>query len=41
VLGDEATSAFLTEERARLRALFPTETVEETYDVDLLVAVRP
>ncbi len=41
VLGDEATSGFLTAERARLRALFPTETIEETYDVDLLVAVRP
>ena len=41
VLGEEATAEFLTEERAHLRRLFPTETIEETYDVDLLVAIRP
>ncbi|WP_159771232.1 class I SAM-dependent methyltransferase [Streptomyces sp. HM190] len=39
---DEATrTTFVTEERARLRALFPDERIEETYDVDLLVATRP
>ncbi|MFJ7047011.1 class I SAM-dependent methyltransferase [Streptomyces sp. NPDC101112] len=39
---DEATrNTFLTEERAHLRALFPDEQIEETYDVDLLVATRP
>ncbi|MDT0569022.1 class I SAM-dependent methyltransferase [Streptomyces sp. DSM 3412] len=41
VLGEDATAEFLTEERAHLRRLFPTETIEETYDVDLLVAIRP
>ncbi|WP_200309313.1 class I SAM-dependent methyltransferase [Streptomyces adelaidensis] len=41
VLGEAATTAFLTEERAHLRELFPTETIEETYDVDLLLALRP
>lgn len=41
VLGQDATSTFLTEERAHLRGLFPTETIEEIYDVDLLVAIRP
>ncbi|WP_328837608.1 class I SAM-dependent methyltransferase [Streptomyces europaeiscabiei] len=41
VLGEEATTAFLTEERAHLRKLFPTESIEETYDVDLLLAIRP
>ncbi|MFM9558007.1 MULTISPECIES: class I SAM-dependent methyltransferase [Streptomyces] len=41
VLGEAATSAFFTEERAHLRKLFPTDTIEETYDVDLLLAVRP
>jgi len=41
VLGEEATAEFLTEERAHLSRLFPTETIEETYDVDLLVAIRP
>ena len=41
VLGEEATAEFLTEERAHLRRLFPTETIEETYDVDLLVAICP
>ena len=42
VLGEEAATAlFLTEERAHLRRLFPTEPTEETYDVDLLVPIRP
>ncbi|MFF7393067.1 class I SAM-dependent methyltransferase [Streptomyces scabiei] len=41
VLGEDATAEFLTEERAHLRRLFPTETIEETYDVDLLLAIRP
>ncbi|WP_030255272.1 class I SAM-dependent methyltransferase [Streptomyces violens] len=41
VLGEAATRTFLAEERARLRELFPGEMVEETYDVDLLVACRP
>ncbi|GAA0345769.1 class I SAM-dependent methyltransferase [Streptomyces turgidiscabies] len=34
----EAVAAFLAEERNLLLKLFPAETVEETYDVDLLVA---
>ncbi|SBT94126.1 Methyltransferase domain-containing protein [Streptomyces sp. DI166] len=37
----DRASAFLTEERARLLHTFPDGTVEETYDVDLLVATRP
>ncbi|WP_432253572.1 class I SAM-dependent methyltransferase [Streptomyces sp. HNM1019] len=41
VLGESGTQAFLTAERDRLRELFPDERVEETYLVDLLVAVRP
>ncbi|MDX3646416.1 class I SAM-dependent methyltransferase, partial [Streptomyces sp. MB09-02B] len=41
VLGEDATTEFFTEERAHLRKLFPTETIEETYDVDLLLAIRP
>ncbi|WP_236068118.1 class I SAM-dependent methyltransferase, partial [Streptomyces brasiliscabiei] len=41
VLGEEATTEFLAEERAHLRELFPTEAIEETYDVDLLLAIRP
>ncbi|WP_225843143.1 class I SAM-dependent methyltransferase [Streptomyces albus] len=40
-LGTEAMSAFLDEERHRLRALFPDEAVEEIYVADLLVAARP
>ena len=40
VLGQERTSAFLTEERARLLTEFPDGVVEETYDVDLRVAIR-
>ncbi|TQE15705.1 class I SAM-dependent methyltransferase [Streptomyces ipomoeae] len=41
VLGEKAKAGFFTEERAHLRELFPTETIEETYDVDLLLAIRP
>lgn len=41
VLGEDATTEFFTEEQAHLRKLFPTETIEETYDVDLLLAIRP
>ncbi|MFE5736102.1 class I SAM-dependent methyltransferase [Streptomyces celluloflavus] len=41
VLGETGTQEFLTDERARLREIFPDETVEETYLVDLLVAARP
>lgn len=39
VAGEEHAGAFLTEERRILLELFPDETVEETYDVELLVAV--
>ncbi|MGC0417221.1 class I SAM-dependent methyltransferase [Embleya sp. AB8] len=38
VLDPASTEAFVTEERTRLRELFPDEKVEETYVVDLLVA---
>ncbi|MFD3315907.1 class I SAM-dependent methyltransferase [Streptomyces sp. NPDC058694] len=41
VLGEEGTTSFLTEEREHLLEVFPDGTVEETYDVDLLVALRP
>lgn len=41
VLGEKATASFFAEERAHLRDLFPDETIEETYDVDLLLAIRP
>ncbi len=37
----DRAGAFLAEERARLLHAFPDGTVEETYDVDLLVATRP
>ncbi|MFI1359742.1 class I SAM-dependent methyltransferase [Streptomyces sp. NPDC020898] len=37
----EAAAAFLADERNLLLKLFPEETVEETYDVDLLVATTP
>jgi SAM-dependent methyltransferase len=40
VAGEEHAGAFLTEERRILLELFPDETVEETYDVELLVAVN-
>jgi SAM-dependent methyltransferase len=39
--GEESTAAFLTEERHHLLAAFPDGTVEETYDVELLLATRP
>lgn len=38
---DESTNAFLTEERNHLRTEFPDETVEETYVVELVVALAP
>ncbi|WP_252826181.1 class I SAM-dependent methyltransferase [Actinoallomurus soli] len=41
ILDQTANHAFLAEERTRLREVFPDETVEETYVVDLLVAARP
>ncbi|RSS79901.1 class I SAM-dependent methyltransferase [Streptomyces sp. WAC06614] len=40
-LGEEGTRAFADAERARLLALFPDATVEETYVVSLAVAVLP
>lgn len=39
--GEESTAAFLAEERRHLLAAFPDGTVEETYDVELLLATRP
>ncbi len=41
VHGEEASTTFLTEERAHLLKAFPEGIVEETYDVDLLVATTP
>ncbi|GKQ37238.1 class I SAM-dependent methyltransferase [Streptomyces sp. A012304] len=41
VHGEERTAAFVTEERHHLLAAFPDGTVEETYDVELLLATRP
>ncbi|MGW2802934.1 class I SAM-dependent methyltransferase [Streptomyces sp. NPDC001221] len=41
VLDQAANRAFLAEERRHLRNVFPDETLEETYVVDLLVAARP
>lgn len=41
VLPEPARHAFHTAESTRLRALFPTGTVEETYVIDLLLATRP
>ncbi|MFF8592065.1 class I SAM-dependent methyltransferase [Streptomyces sp. NPDC015220] len=38
---EEERAAFLAEERDHLLKVFPEGTVEETYDVLLLVAVRP
>ncbi|MFF9091079.1 class I SAM-dependent methyltransferase [Streptomyces sp. NPDC014991] len=38
---EERRTAFMEEERAQLLAAFPDGTVEETYDVRLLVALRP
>ncbi|MER7565570.1 class I SAM-dependent methyltransferase [Streptomyces sp. NPDC097941] len=40
VAGEEHASAFLTEERRILLEQFPDGTVEETYDVELLVALN-
>ncbi|CAM5706341.1 class I SAM-dependent methyltransferase [Streptomyces aurantiogriseus] len=39
--GKESAAAFLAEERRHLLAAFPDGTVEETYDVELLLATRP
>ncbi|GAA2537533.1 MULTISPECIES: class I SAM-dependent methyltransferase [Streptomyces] len=39
--GEERTAAFLAEERQHLLAVFPDGTVEETYDVVLLLATVP
>ena len=36
-----STNAFLTEERDHLRTVFPDEMVEETYVVELVVALTP
>ncbi|MEU6123984.1 class I SAM-dependent methyltransferase [Streptomyces sp. NPDC047123] len=41
VLGEERVGAFLAEERAELLKVFPDEVVEESYFVDLSVAIRP
>ncbi|MGW7024846.1 class I SAM-dependent methyltransferase [Streptomyces decoyicus] len=41
VLAEDDKRAFLSEERGRLREMFPDEVVEETYVVDLLMAARP
>lgn len=40
VAGEEHAGAFLTEERRLLLEVFPDGTVEETYDVELLVAAN-
>ncbi|CAM5486415.1 MULTISPECIES: class I SAM-dependent methyltransferase [Streptomyces] len=41
VHGPEASTAFFDEERRHLLDAFPDGTVEETYDVDLIVATTP
>ncbi|TJZ56947.1 methyltransferase domain-containing protein [Streptomyces piniterrae] len=41
VLPEDDKRAFLSEERGQLREMFPDETLEETYVVDLLMATRP
>ncbi|MFB7912461.1 class I SAM-dependent methyltransferase [Streptomyces sp. NPDC056061] len=41
VLEESARRAFFAEERERLGRMFPREELEETYVVDLLVALRP
>ncbi|MFE6664516.1 class I SAM-dependent methyltransferase [Streptomyces sp. NPDC057697] len=41
VLGAEPTRGFLAEERDRLAELFPDGTVEESYTVDLNMAISP
>ncbi|WP_340376984.1 class I SAM-dependent methyltransferase [Streptomyces sp. SS7] len=38
---EESTAAFLAEERRHLLAAFPDGTIEETYDVELLLATTP
>lgn len=40
VLGEEVTEAFFAEERNHLLQAFPEGFVEETYVVELLVAIR-
>lgn len=40
VHGEEASAAFLGEERELLLAAFPDGTVEEVYDIDLLLAIN-
>ncbi|MCT9082014.1 class I SAM-dependent methyltransferase [Streptomyces fulvoviolaceus] len=41
VAGEERAAAFFTEERPRLLEVFPDGIVEETYEVELLVATNP
>ncbi|MFI0089833.1 class I SAM-dependent methyltransferase [Streptomyces bobili] len=41
VHGEERTAAFVDAERRHLLAVFPDGMVEETYDVGLLLAIRP
>ncbi|MCX4907829.1 class I SAM-dependent methyltransferase [Streptomyces sp. NBC_00878] len=41
VLGEKGTAVFLAEEREHLLEVFPDGVVEETYNVDLLIARRP
>ncbi|MFI0739388.1 class I SAM-dependent methyltransferase [Streptomyces sp. NPDC021100] len=41
VLDEDRRRAFFADERAVLRAGFPDDVVEETYVVDVLVALRP
>ncbi|KUN23885.1 methyltransferase [Streptomyces antibioticus] len=41
VAGAERAAVFLTEERRHLLAVFPDGIVEETYDIELLVATKP
>jgi hypothetical protein len=40
VAGAERATAFLADERRQLLELFPDGIVEETYDVELLVAIN-
>ncbi|QEU92690.1 class I SAM-dependent methyltransferase [Streptomyces kanamyceticus] len=41
VIGAERTAEFVAQERAELLKVFPDGVVEESYVVDLLVAIRP
>ncbi|MFI6776388.1 class I SAM-dependent methyltransferase [Nocardia sp. NPDC050412] len=41
VLPEDSNRTFRSAERRRLREIFPDEAVQETYVVDLLVAIRP